>query len=266
MNKPKEFATRIVNHQGVRRYLYINTVIGMVVSTMFIGMVIRHMMTMELNPFTETETITVTDQSQRMPINVITELPISDEEFEEEVQELFNEEYKDTPHDIAIMAPVIINETKFSDQPASSNLAQYILESGILNSKRKGKASRLAEEYNNYYGMKYTASFRKFLADLDNPIIIRESERMCNSKKQDCANYAIFPSRWHCIRAKSELLKKRRYRNISGNHIDWAYGLKKAGYATDPDYAEKLINIVNTYGLEKYDNMTVAEAEELIKG
>ena len=33
----------------------------------------------------------------------------------------------------------------------------------------------------------------------------------------------------------------------------WAKGLKKAGYATDPKYANRLINIIETYDLDKYD-------------
>jgi flagellum-specific peptidoglycan hydrolase FlgJ len=33
----------------------------------------------------------------------------------------------------------------------------------------------------------------------------------------------------------------------------WAHGLKKAGYATDPTYAYKLISIIENYGLHSYD-------------
>ena len=42
-------------------------------------------------------------------------------------------------------------------------------------------------------------------------------------------------------------LKKNDYRN-------WARGLKKAGYATNPDYANKLIQLIETYNLSYYDN------------
>jgi LysM repeat protein len=34
----------------------------------------------------------------------------------------------------------------------------------------------------------------------------------------------------------------------------WAKGLKKAGYATDPKYADKLISIIERYSLDKYDD------------
>ena len=33
----------------------------------------------------------------------------------------------------------------------------------------------------------------------------------------------------------------------------WARGLKKAGYATDPRYADRLINIIELYDLDRYD-------------
>ena len=37
------------------------------------------------------------------------------------------------------------------------------------------------------------------------------------------------------------------------NYVKWAKGLKKAGYATDPKYAEKLISIIERYELWKLD-------------
>ena len=37
------------------------------------------------------------------------------------------------------------------------------------------------------------------------------------------------------------------------NYIKWAKGLKKAGYATDPTYADKLISIIERYELWKLD-------------
>jgi len=38
------------------------------------------------------------------------------------------------------------------------------------------------------------------------------------------------------------------------DHKGWAHGLKRAGYATDPLYAEKLIKIIKEYGLEQLDH------------
>ncbi len=41
------------------------------------------------------------------------------------------------------------------------------------------------------------------------------------------------------------------------NYKAWAFGLKNSGYATDPKYAEKLIKIISTYQLHKFDQITV---------
>ena len=46
------------------------------------------------------------------------------------------------------------------------------------------------------------------------------------------------------------------------DYFQWAHGLKKCGYATDPEYAFKLINKIEKYQLYKYDtysNPLIAE-------
>jgi flagellum-specific peptidoglycan hydrolase FlgJ len=37
------------------------------------------------------------------------------------------------------------------------------------------------------------------------------------------------------------------------DYIGWAKGLKKAGYATDPFYAEKLVKIIESLQLYRFD-------------
>ena len=39
--------------------------------------------------------------------------------------------------------------------------------------------------------------------------------------------------------------------------MSWSEGLKKAGYATDPNYPQKLINIIERYKLYEYDKIVV---------
>ena len=39
----------------------------------------------------------------------------------------------------------------------------------------------------------------------------------------------------------------------------WAKGLKKAGYATDPNYPKKLIDIIERYQLYKFDNLKLSK-------
>ena len=46
----------------------------------------------------------------------------------------------------------------------------------------------------------------------------------------------------------SSLFKLRR-----NNYVGWSIGLKKAGYATDPAYADKLISLIERYELWKLD-------------
>ena len=41
----------------------------------------------------------------------------------------------------------------------------------------------------------------------------------------------------------------------------WARGLKKAGYATDPSYANRLITIIEDYDLYKYDSRGMSKRE-----
>ena len=120
--------------------------------------------------------------------------------------------------------------------PASITLAQGILESGA------GESS-LAQECNNHFGIKcgndwYGRSTRK---DDDRP---NECFRCYKSVKESYADHAAF-------------LKRQRYAFLFDYKItdykSWAYGLKQAGYATDPKYPQKLINIIETYKLYEFD-------------
>ncbi|MDX1940252.1 MAG: glucosaminidase domain-containing protein [Saprospiraceae bacterium] len=133
-------------------------------------------------------------------------------------------------------AAAAIQEMHQFDIPASITLAQGLLESNA-------GESRLAKESNNHFGIK------------------------CRSKCAGCTcrNYSdddiydmfrVFNSAWESYREHSRLLNGGRYNHLKkyGNHYkNWAYGLKKAGYATDPRYAEKLIQIIEFLDLDKYD-------------
>lgn len=120
--------------------------------------------------------------------------------------------------------------------PASITLAQGILESGA------GESS-LAKECNNHFGIKcgsewYGRSTRK---DDDRP---NECFRCYKSVKESYNDHAAF-------------LKRQRYAFLYDYKItdykSWAHGLKQAGYATDPKYPQKLINIIETYNLYEFD-------------
>ena len=55
------------------------------------------------------------------------------------------------------------------------------------------------------------------------------------------------------------LVSRDRYNSLfkinNGNYVKWAIGLKSAGYATDPNYAQKLISIIERYELWKLDGL-----------
>jgi len=122
--------------------------------------------------------------------------------------------------------------------PASITLAQGLLESSA------GK-SPLAKQANNHFGIK---CFSK------------------KCKKGHCKNFSddhhkdffrTYPSAWESFRAHSLFLQKNRYKHLldleKTDYRNWAVGLKKAGYATDPNYAKKLIRLIESLDLGKYD-------------
>ena len=145
---------------------------------------------------------------------------------------------------IARFASIAVNEMYRSGVPASITLAQGIIES------RSGQ-SALAVDGNNHFGIKCHNSWkgRTMLADDD--------------RKDEC--FRVYDSAEESFRDHSDFLRYRdRYKFLFDfsvtDYKSWAYGLKQAGYATDPAYATKLIQCVENYNLSRFDRMTVAEA------
>ena len=125
--------------------------------------------------------------------------------------------------------------------PASITLAQGILESGNGNSElaRKGK---------NHFGIKCHSSWedKKVYHDDD--------------KANEC--FRKYPTVAASYRDHSIFLHKARYANLFElaitDYKGWAKGLKKAGYATNPNYPELLIKIIEDNQLQQYDKPTDA--------
>ena len=121
--------------------------------------------------------------------------------------------------------------------PASITLAQGILESG-------SGQSDLAEKSNNHFGIKCHSDWKgkKSYYDDDEE---NECFRKYESAEDSYLDHSLF------------LKNKPRYSNLFSLNITdykgWAKGLKKAGYATDPKYPEKLIALIEEYKLWKYD-------------
>lgn len=139
---------------------------------------------------------------------------------------------------LAAYAPIAIEEMHAHGIPASITLAQGLLESNVGDSK-------LAQRNNNHFGIKCFS-------------------RSC--AKGHCSNYTddshkdffrIYATAEESYREHSTFLKRPRYASLQQypptDYKNWAHGLKKAGYATDPRYAYKLIGIIEALDLHQYD-------------
>ena len=130
------------------------------------------------------------------------------------------------------------DEMKAHKIPASIILAQGILESGM-------GYSRLAKEGNNHFGIKCHKDWsgEKIYHDDD--------------EKGEC--FRVYKNVASSFRDHSLFLKNRKrysplFKMKLSNYKGWAKGLKKAGYATDPEYAEKLISLVERFELMRFDS------------
>ncbi|RZM20648.1 MAG: LysM peptidoglycan-binding domain-containing protein [Pedobacter sp.] len=131
---------------------------------------------------------------------------------------------------------VAIEEMNKYGIPASITLAQGIIESGSGNSS-------LARFANNHFGIKCTSDWKGkgYYKDDD--------------KADDC--FRVYKDARESYRDHSEFLKRKRYSALfeldKNDYRNWALGLKQAGYATNPKYPDMLINIIDKYQLQQYD-------------
>ncbi len=129
--------------------------------------------------------------------------------------------------------------------PASITLAQGILES------RDGN-SRLAKEGNNHFGIKCHSDWRgdRIYEDDDER---NECFRQYRNARESFDDHADF-------------LKKPRYASLfelePTDYKGWARGLKECGYATNPQYAQSLIRIIEENNLQQYDEQGLAYARD----
>ena len=130
-----------------------------------------------------------------------------------------------------------VKEMKKYRIPASITLAQGLLESGA-------GQSILARKSNNHFGIKCGSDWRGKTVSHDDDAR-GECFRAYKHTKQSYEDHSKF------------LANRPRYASLFKLDITdykgWARGLKKAGYATNPRYAEQLIGIIELYDLHKYD-------------
>lgn len=152
----------------------------------------------------------------------------------------------DTPQQryIERWAATAVREMYRSGVPASITLAQGILES------RSG-LSALAAEGNNHFGIKCHKDWKG------------KTMRVDDDHKGEC--FRVYDTAEESFRDHSDFLRYwDRYKFLfdfdTRDYESWAYGLKKAGYATDPSYPQKLIKIIEENNLSRFDSMTQAQA------
>jgi LysM repeat protein len=131
---------------------------------------------------------------------------------------------------------VAIEEMNRYGIPASITLAQGIIESGSGNSS-------LAKFANNHFGIKCTSEWKGKAYYKD------------DDKSNDC--FRVYKDARESYKDHSEFLKRKRYSALfeldKNDYVNWAKGLKQAGYATNPRYPDMLINTIEKYQLHQYD-------------
>jgi LysM repeat protein len=132
---------------------------------------------------------------------------------------------------------IAVQEMKRTGIPASITLAQGILESN-------SGESNLAKKFNNHFGIKCKSDWKG------------ETTFQDDDAKQEC--FRVYPTALASFKDHSDFLKNRpNYAPLFAlDPVDdsaWAYGLKKAGYATASDYPKRILKIIDDYELSQYN-------------
>lgn len=130
---------------------------------------------------------------------------------------------------------------------ASISMAQAMVESDF-------GQSQLAADYYNLYGVKTTS-------DDPNSVDFATAEYIDDQWIEIIDYFKVYPDWDASMTAHAELIYygvswDENYYSavIEGNsYKEQAFGLQKSGYATDPDYAQKLINMIEEWDLNQYD-------------
>ncbi|MBU3714960.1 MAG: hemagglutinin [Ferruginibacter sp.] len=142
-----------------------------------------------------------------------------------------------------------ISEMQRSGVPASITLAQGILESESGN-------SNLAKKSNNHFGIKCKNDWT--------------GEKVYHDDDERGECFRKYSTPEESYRDHSDFLKNRSHYSFlftldPADYKSWAYGLKKAGYATNPKYPELLIKTIEQYQLSQYQVAASEKTEEAVK-
>lgn len=131
---------------------------------------------------------------------------------------------------------IAIKEMNANGIPASITLAQGLFESGNGN----GDLAKIA---NNHFGIKCTSDWKG------------KSYYKDDDKADDC--FRVYDNPEDSYKDHSDFLKRKRYAALfeldKNDYEGWAYGLKQAGYATNPNYPQLIINVIKKYRLDQFD-------------
>ena len=173
----------------------------------------------------------MTEMFARLLISLLFILPVADKS----PQEIY----------ISQFSSLAVEEMYRSGVPASITLAQGLLES------RYG-LSELATKGNNHFGIKCHSDWKG------------KTMRVDDDRKNEC--FRVYKDPEQSFADHSDFLRySPRYHFLFDYPVTdykaWAYGLRKAGYATDPEYPSKLIRLVEEYNLARFDTGAQPEPE-----
>lgn len=138
-----------------------------------------------------------------------------------------------------------IEEQEHHGIPASITLAQGLLESAA------GR-STLATMGNNHFGIKCHREWK--------------GDTMFRSDDAPNECFRSYKDARDSFRDHSQFLLRKRYAPLFEldplDYAGWAHTLRKCGYATDPNYAQRLITIIERYALYLFDSDAGRKAEE----
>jgi hypothetical protein len=127
-----------------------------------------------------------------------------------------------------------IEQQRLHAIPAAITMAQALLESAA------GK-SELATKANNHFGIKCTSDWPG------------KTYQHNDERTNECFRH--YATAQDSYEDHSLFLLRKRYESLFalsiGDYKNWAYGLKNCGYATDPNYPEKLIRLIELYELNR---------------
>ncbi len=146
---------------------------------------------------------------------------------------------------VAKIGPLAQQDMAKTNVLASLTIAQAILESAW-------GESELAVKANNLFGIKASSDWK-------GATYTRESREYINDEATTItADFKAYNSLQESISDHSALLQKDRYAKVleATDYKEACQEVYNAGYATDPNYTTKLINLIEQYDLHQYDSIS----------